>query len=426
MARLAIIGTGYVGLTSGACFAHLGHDVVCADVDEGKVERLTRGEMPFLEAGLEALVREGLDAGNLRFTTDIDAAVADREFVYLCVPTPQSEDGSADRTYLEQAAARIGPHLEPGAVVINKSTVPVGSTLFVSRAIGRDDVHVVSNPEFLREGSAVSDSLNPDRVVIGADDAEAARRVRELSGDRAGEVVITDPASAELIKYAANAFLATRLSFVNEVATIAELVGADMDDVVAGLRSDPRIGRAYLSPGPGWGGSCLPKDTRALLHIADAAGYDFRLLHGVIDANSAQFGRIADKAVGLLGGDVAGRTVAAWGLTFKGGTDDLRCSPALEVLGRLVDRGAQVTAFDPAMPEGADVGDGIKVVADAYAAVQGAELLMVMTDWPEFATADLPRVAELMSAPRVVDARNLLDRDAARAAGFEYRGVGRS
>ena len=423
-----MIGTGYVGLTTGACLSHLGHQVVCADVVPEKVERLSRGDVPILEAGLDDLVREGLRARLLSFVLGAQNAVADAEFIYLCVPTPQGDDGSADLTYLQAAAEEIGPFLQSEAIVINKSTVPVGSTRVVERALGRSDVFVVSNPEFLREGSAVHDFLNPDRVVIGADDQGAAIRVAGLYLGLAAPLQVTDPASAETIKYASNAFLATKISFINAIAAVCEAVGADVNDVVLGMGYDKRIGNAALRPGPGWGGSCFPKDSAALVKIAEDAGYDFDLLKGVITVNEEQFQRVADKVARRAGGITAGTKVAVWGLTFKARTDDLRDSPALQIIRRLVDAGAVIKAYDPAI--GVDHGDprlaGVEVVADPYAACEGAEVLAVLTEWDEFRWVDFDKVAEVMAAPRVVDARNLLEKNALTRRGFEFEGIGRS
>jgi UDPglucose 6-dehydrogenase len=424
VSRIAVIGTGYVGLTTGACLAHLGHDVVCADIDPAKVDQLGRGEVPILEDGLDKLVREGIDGGRLTFVLGAANAAADCEFAYLCVPTPQGDDGSADLSYIESAAQEIGPVLPLESVVINKSTVPVGSTRVVERALGRSDVFVVSNPEFLREGSAVHDFLHPDRIVIGADDQSAAVRVASLYIGVTAPLIVTDPASAETIKYAANAFLATKISFVNAVAAVCEAVGADIGDVVLGMGYDKRIGHEFLRPGPGWGGSCFPKDTRAMVRIAEDAGYDFDLLKGVVAVNDEQFERVAQKIVDLAGGSVDGLLVAAWGLTFKARTDDLRESPSIEVLRRLVERGAKVRAYDPAVT-GAVPGLDVEVVDDPYEAVEGAEVLAVLTEWDEFRWLDLDQVAERMAARRVVDARNLLDRPALVRRGFEHRGIGR-
>ncbi len=430
MSRVAVIGTGYVGLTTGAYLAHIGHEVTCADVVEEKVARLTRGEIPIHEPGLGEMVRAGLATGNLRFVVGSSGAVQGAEFVFLCLPTPQGHDGAADMSYIREEAERIGPLLTPGSVVVNKSTVPVGSTRMVQRALNRGDVLVVSNPEFLREGSAVHDSLNPDRIVIGADDPAAASRVATLYDQIKAPVLVTDPASSELIKYASNAFLATKVSYINAVANLCEAVGADVREVVLGMGYDKRIGFEFLRPGPGWGGSCLPKDTRALVRIADDAGYDFGLLEGVIEVNDEQYERMVLKVAGALGGEVQGRTIAVWGLTFKAMTDDLRDSPALEVVGRMRRAGATVRAYDPMVGTDRATGDarleGIEVGADPYAVCAGADALVVLTEWDEFRWLDFDKVRDTLAQPLLVDCRNLLDPAAIRKRGFTYTGVGRS
>ena len=426
MSKITVIGTGYVGLTTGAYLAHLGHMVVCADVLKDKVERLSRGDVPILEAGLDELVREGLDSGRLRFALGAADAVADAEFVFLCVQTPQGDDGAADLSYIRQAAAEIGPELAPECVVINKSTVPVGSTRVVEQALGRDDVFVVSNPEFLREGSAVHDCLNPDRIVIGSDDQAAAMRVAALFESLKAPLVITDPASAETIKYASNAFLATKVSFVNALANVCEAVGADVREVVLGMGYDKRIGFEFLKPGPGWGGSCFPKDTLAMVHIAEEAGYDFGLLRGVITVNDEQYLRMVAKVERAVGGSLAGCSVAVWGLTFKARTDDLRDSPAIEVIRQMQERGAKVRAYDPAADPASPTLAGIEVVADPYAACEGASVLVVLTEWDEFRWLDFAKVAGVMRTPRIVDTRNLLEPAAVRRRGFVYDGLGRA
>jgi UDPglucose 6-dehydrogenase len=423
--RVAIIGTGYVGLTTGACFSHLGHHVTCVDIDQSKIERLQAGELPIFEPGLDRIVDQGRRAGRLEFTTDLAAAVPAAEFVYLCVPTPQGPDGSADLSYLEAAAKQIAPLLQADAVVVNKSTVPVGSTRRVEQYLGRPDVHVVSNPEFLREGSAVNDFLHPDRVVIGAEDQAAAVRVASLYLGIPAPLMVTDPASAETIKYVSNAFLATKLSFVNAVAAVCEAVGADVSDVVLGMGYDRRIGEAFLRPGPGWGGSCFPKDVQALVRIAEDAGYDFTLLRGVLEVNLEQFERVVDKVERVLGRPMAGATVAAWGLTFKANTDDLRESPSLQVIHRLLDRGATVRGFDPAVTPGRRLVDGLTVVDDPYAACDGADVLVVLTEWDEFKWLDLDKVAGLLADRCLVDGRNLLDRSVLTRLGFRFEGIGR-
>jgi UDPglucose 6-dehydrogenase len=425
MSRIAVIGTGYVGLTTGACFAHLGHDVVCADLIPEKVERLSRGDVPILEAGLDELVREGLAAGRLSFVLGEEPAARNCEFAYLCVPTPQGADGSADLSYIRAAAEAIGPVLPSETIVVNKSTVPVGSTRVVEQALGRDDVRVVSNPEFLREGSAVHDFLNPDRIVIGAEDQAAAGLVAKLFSALNAPVIVTDPASAETIKYASNAFLATKVSFVNAIANVCEVVGADVREVVLGMGYDKRIGFEFLKPGPGWGGSCFPKDSRALVHIAEEAGYDFGLLRGVIDVNRDQFERVTDKVERIVGGSLDGCLVAVWGLTFKARTDDLRDSPSLSVIERLVARGAHVQAYDPAVKALPPGGPAVEVCADPYAACNDAAVLVVLTEWDDFRWLDFDKVAAALTAPRIVDARNLLDPAKLRRRGFDYVGVGR-
>ena len=422
MSRIAVVGTGYVGLTTGACLARLGHDVVCGDVDEDKVKELNKGQIPIVETGLEQLVQDGLRSGNLRFVVGAARAVEAAEFVYLCVPTPQSADGSADLSFIQAAAKEIAPVLDEGAIVVNKSTVPVGSTKVVEAVLGRPDIAVVSNPEFLREGSAVHDFMHPDRIVVGADDRAAAARVASLYLGVAAPFIVTDPASAETIKYAANAFLATKISFINAIAAVCEAVGADVADVVLGIGSDKRIGHDFLKPGPGWGGSCFPKDSRALVRIAEDGGYDFDLLRGVISVNDQQRARILDKITRACGGSLEGATIAVWGLTFKARTDDLRDSPALAIIDELRQRGALVRAFDPTVK--AEL-RGMEICLDAYETCEGADVVAVLTEWDDFRWIDPDRVANLVSSRQVVDARNLLERAAWQRAGFTYQGVGR-
>ena len=425
-ARIAVIGTGYVGLTTGVCLAHLGHTVVCADVDATKVSRLSAGDMPIVEDGLADLLHDGLASGRLSFVVGAAAAVADCDIAFLCVPTPQGSDGSADLSYIEAASAEIGPLLPAGAIVVNKSTVPVGSAHAVEAVIRRDDIHVVSNPEFLREGSAVHDFLHPDRVVVGADDRAAAERVAALYASLNARTIITDPASAETIKYAANAFLATKLSFVNAIAAICEGVGADIEDVIAGIGSDSRIGEAFLRPGPGWGGSCFPKDSRALVKIAENAGYEFDLLSGVITVNDQQLDRMAAKVAAAVGGSLGGRTVAVWGLTFKAGTDDLRESPSIAVITRLLEAGARVIAHDPTVDAHRfGVPASVELAASPVDACRDADALCVLTEWPLYRDVVPTDVAAVMNGRAVVDTRNLLDRSAWQGAGFTHQGVGR-
>ncbi len=430
MSRVAVIGTGYVGLTTGAYLAHIGHDVTCADVVEGKIERLSRGELPIFEPGLDEMVRHGLDTGRLSFVVGSASAVRGAEFVFLCLPTPQGHDGSADLSFIREEAERVGPLLEPGSVVVNKSTVPVGSTRLVQQALNRGDVLVVSNPEFLREGSAVHDCLNPDRIVIGADDPAAASRVASLYDRIGAPVLVTDPASAELIKYASNAFLATKISYINAIANLCEAVGADVREVVLGMGYDKRIGFEFLRPGPGWGGSCFPKDTRALVRIAEDAGYDFGLLEGVIEVNVEQYERMVAKIhAAAPDGVLDGCTVAVWGLTFKAMTDDLRDSPSLAVVERLLQRGAVVRAYDPMINRARAATDdrlsGVTVLDDPYDACAGADLVAVLTEWDELRWLDFDKVRDALTHAVLVDCRNLLDPAAMRKRGFSYVGVGR-
>jgi UDPglucose 6-dehydrogenase len=425
MAQIAIIGTGYVGLSSGACFARLGHKVVCVDVVQEKIDNLNKGILPIVETGLEELVSEGVGAGLLTFTTNVEGAVKDAEVVFLCVPTPEGADGSADLSYIQTAARTLSPLLQSGAVVVNKSTVPVGSTKVVERELMRPDISVVSNPEFLREGSAIQDFLHPDRVVVGSDNQEAAVRVAALYEKVGAPVVVTDPASAETIKYAANAFLATKISYINAVAAICEGVGADINDVVLGLGYDKRIGHEFLRPGPGWGGSCFPKDTKAMVKIAEDAGYDFGLLKGVITVNDQQYGRVVNKIRAAAGGSLNGKKIASWGFTFKALTDDLRDSPAVEIVTRLLADGAEVAMYDPTVstaPKGLDM---VSICASPLDTCVGADVVAVLTEWDEFRWVAPTDVAALVRGKKIVDARNLLDRSEWRRAGFEYQGIGR-
>jgi len=420
--ELGVIGAGYVGLTTAACFAHLGHRVVCADIDAAHVERLSAGDVGIAEPGLTELVVSGLESGRLRFVTEPVAAV-DADIVFICVGTPPDSDGAADLSAIKSVVRTIAPVLRRDAVLVTKSTVPVGSAQMVNSLIPeRDDIAVVSNPEFLREGHAVDDFLEPSRVVVGGDIPAARARVADLYTDLQAPVLVTDPASAELVKYATNAFLATKISFANAIANVCEAVGADIRQVGLGMGHDPRIGFDHLEAGPGFGGSCLPKDVSALLHFAREAGYDFALLRGVLEVNDEQRARVVTKVRALAGGDLGGVSIGVLGLAFKAGTDDLRDSPALAVVASLVAEGAAVKAFDPAV-DAVDL--PISVVKDPYEAARDAAVLVVLTEWAEFRSVDYERVATEMKHAVVVDARNLLNPDTMRRQGFEYVGVGR-
>lgn len=421
-AQVCVIGTGYVGLTAGACLASLGHHVVCADRDAVRVEQLQSGMVPIVEPGLTDLVTDTIAQGRLRFSTSNTAAVADADFVFLCLPTPQDDDGSADLSRVFDVVDEIAPHLRRGAVVVGKSTVPVGTARRVRHALGRGDVRVVSNPEFLAEGSAVRDFLEPDRIVIGSDDTAASRRVAGLYGGVAGRMVITDSASAEAIKYAANGYLAVRLSFVNSMAKLCEVVGADVDAVMEGVGADHRIGNHFLRPGPGWGGSCFPKDTAALLRTSSSCGFDFALLRAATEYNVEHRGRMVAKVVSMLDELAPRPTVAMWGLTFKAGTDDLRDSPAMAIADELAALGITVRAYDPTVRRPLP---GVSVAASCLDACRDAQVLVIATEWPEFATADLVAAAQVMRDRNIVDLRNLLDPDVAIGHGFRYDAVGR-
>jgi UDPglucose 6-dehydrogenase len=354
--RIAVVGTGYVGLTTGACLASLGHRVVCADVDSLKVARLRAGQVDILEPGLAELVVEGQAAGRLEFVVGAASAVLDADVVFLCLPTPMGAGGAADLSAVESVAAEISDVLPYGAAIVTKSTVPVGTSGRVRALLGREDVAVVSNPEFLREGTAVRDFLHPDRIVVGSDSPSAAERVAALFAKLGAPTVLMDAASAEMVKYAANCFLAMKLSYVNAVAELCELLGADIESVSEGMGYDRRIGQSFLRPGPGWGGSCLPKDTHAMVQIAEAVGVDFGLVRSTIEANVRAQVRVVDKVRAACGGSLAGVRIGVLGLAFKAGTNDLRDSPALAVADQLVLEGAELTAFDPEVTCGRDAG----------------------------------------------------------------------
>jgi UDPglucose 6-dehydrogenase len=417
--NVAVIGGGYVGLVQAAGLAKLGHRVRLAEIDDNKRADLEAGRLPIFEEGLGELVDEARAGGMLTLHADnLDAALG-AEVTFLCLPTPTGIDGSADLSVVEAVIAQLAEALEQGALVVVKSTVPVGTTARLSRRLG-GRLRLVGNPEFLREGSAVTDFLYPDRIVIGADDEEGRAVVAELYEGLGGKRVFTDPTSAELIKYGANGYLATRLTFVNALANIADSVGADILDVVEGMGLDPRIGPHFLRPGPGYGGSCFPKDTIALLATSRQAGYEFTLLQSVVDADRSQRHWIVGNVRRMVGGDLGGVTIGMWGVAFKAGTDDVRESPALKIAAMLRSEGATVRAYDPqaSSPE-------IEMAADPLQASAGADLLIVATEWPEFRSIDMFGVAAAMRGSRVYDLRNLLDPASVKAAGLEYTGLGR-
>ena len=430
MARISIIGSGYVGLVSAAAFADLGNDVTGIDIDENKVASLRRGECPIYEPGLPELLTRNLKAGRLRFTTSYADAVPDSEFVFICVDTPQSFNGEADMRAVRRAATTIAQHLRGATILVNKSTMPIGSGDLVAKIVKEhtcDEVNfsVVSNPEFLREGSAVHDVMHPERIVLGSDDRQAAEKVADLYRVLQTPIVITDLRSAEMIKYASNAFLATKISFINEIARICERVGADVTVVAKGMGHDARIGPLFLEAGIGYGGSCFPKDVSALAYMAEEANTHPQLLRAVIEINNDQRRRFVQKLQEQLG-DLTDRQIGVWGLAFKQNTDDMRESPAIDIIRMIEQRGGTVRAYDPAAAENArTLLPNTTICSSPYDAIDGADALCVITPWNEFKQANLGRVAELMRTPLLLDGRNLYDPSDVQAHGLTYVGIGR-
>ena len=432
--RVAMIGTGYVGLVSGACLSEFGHEVACIDVDADKIAALKRGEMPIYEPGLAALVAANLGAGRLSFSTELEPAVAAADAALIAVGTPgRRGDGHADVSYVMQAASEIAAALDGPTTVVTKSTVPVGTGRKVRELIAKArpdaDFDIAANPEFLREGSAINDFMHPDRVVVGAETERAREVMRDLYRPLfllETPVIFTTMETAELIKYAANTFLATKITFINEMADLCEEIGADVSDVARGIGLDGRIGPKFLHPGPGFGGSCFPKDVRALEHIARDLGAPSRIVEAVNAANESRKKRMADRIVEACGGSVSGKTVAILGLTFKPNTDDMREAPSLAIVPALQRAGARVRAFDPEGndPAAAMLAD-VVWCASAYEAMEGADALALLTEWNEFRALDLDRVKSLMRRPVMVDLRNVYDPATMAAAGFEYSSIGR-
>ena len=431
--NVAVVGSGYVGLVAGACFAEAGNDVVCADVDETKIARLENNDVPIYEPGLEPLIAKNQEAGRLSFTSDVGAAVESASVVFIAVGTPPDEDGSADLQHVLAVARTVGDHMNDPKIIATKSTVPVGTAKQVRRTIAErtaTEFHVCSNPEFLKEGAAVEDFMKPDRVIVGVDSEEAATVLRELyapfmrTGNR---LVVMDVTSAELTKYAANAMLATRISFMNQIAELCERVGADVNFVRKGIGSDPRIGKHFLFPGPGYGGSCFPKDVRALTKTADECGVALDVVRAVQDANERQKGVLFRKLRAAVGDQLADKTVAVWGLAFKAQTDDMRESPSIQLIKSLLKGGSRVRAHDPKAMETAKVvfGDEIEYVDNAYDALSGADALVIVTEWMAFRNPDFERMKSLLQRPVIVDGRNLYDPAKMRERGFTYVCIGR-
>ncbi len=432
--KIAVIGTGYVGLVTGACFSEFGVDVTCVDNDTTKIDKLRNGSIPIYEPGLDSIVERNVREGRLHFTTDLAAAVASAQVVFFAVGTPPKDDGSPDMSFYQQAAKDVAAAMGDYKVLVTKSTVPVGTGKWLREFITNNlaiptDFGVASNPEFLREGAALEDFMRPDRVVIGSDDAKAIEIMKELYRPLhliETPIVFTSLEAAELIKYAANAFLATKITFINEIANLCDAIGCDVHDVARGMGMDNRIGRKFLHPGPGYGGSCFPKDTRALTTVADQFGVETRIVDAVIEANERQRDAMLAKIESLVG-DLEGKKIGVLGLSFKPETDDMRESPAVDVIKMMAAKGASVCAYDPvAMIEARKCLDhSVEFAADEYGAIRDADALVIVTEWNQFRALDMERVKQLLKTPKIADLRNIYEPDDIRALGFEYIGVGR-
>jgi UDPglucose 6-dehydrogenase len=433
--HVAVIGSGYVGLVAGACLAETGNDVTCVDVDADKIARLRRNEVPIYEPGLEPMVKRNQEEGRLTFTTDIGEAVRSSRVIFIAVGTPPGEDGSADLKHVLAVARQVGRHMNEPKIVVTKSTVPVGTAEKVRAAVKAETevpFAVCSNPEFLKEGAAIEDFMKPDRVVVGVDNEEAREVMGELyapfTRQGGNRVLFMDIASAEVTKYAANAMLATRISFMNQMALFCELVGADVNNVRLGIGSDQRIGRAFLYPGPGYGGSCFPKDVKALIRTSDDLGLSLDVLKAVEEVNECQKRVVLQKTLRYLGQDLTGKIVGLWGLAFKAETDDMRESPTIPLIEGLLAAGARVQTHDPKATDSARVifGDRVMYAADPYSAAHGADALIVMTEWLVYRNPDFERVRKLVRRPLLIDGRNLYDPERMAGLGFEYHGIGRA
>ena len=431
--RIAMIGTGYVGLVSGACFADFGHRVCCIDKDEAKIDGLNAGIMPIWEPGLEALVKANAERGRLTFAKELGENVSSADAVFIAVGTPARRgDGHADLTFVFDAVRELARVIRPGTVVVTKSTVPVGTGDRIEQILreeGVTDVSVASNPEFLREGAAIADFKHPDRIVVGAEDQRAEEVLKEIYRPlflNRAPILFTGRRTAELTKYAANAFLAVKISFINEIADLCEAVDADVQEVARGIGLDNRIGPKFLHAGPGYGGSCFPKDTLALLQTADAAGVDQRIVRTTVQVNDDRKAHMVDRVARALGGDLEGKRIAVLGLAFKPNTDDMRDAPSIPLIKALIERGTQVSAFDPVAREQAEkIFPGIEFASDAYEAAADADALVIVTEWDQFRALDLDKVAELLRGKVLVDLRNVYDRRDAEEAGLAYQGIGR-
>lgn len=430
--KIAIIGAGYVGLVTGTCFSETGNDVICVDNDEKKISLLNEGHVPIYEPGLDELIKRNVKEGRLSFTTDIAEAIRESLFIFICVWTPPKDDGSADLGSFWSVAEEIGKNINGYKIVVTKSTVPVGTSERVREVIAektKEQFDVASNPEFLKEGAAVDDFMKPDRIVIGTDDPRVEELMKELYSPfmRTGKPILAmDIKSSELTKYAANAMLATRISLMNEIANLCDKIGADINSVRIGMGSDPRIGPSFLFPGVGYGGSCFPKDVRAIVEVAREAGYEMKILPMVEEVNNYQKKVLAGKVIDYFKGDLKGKKIAVWGLSFKPRTDDMRDAPSIEIISKLLEAGATVEAYDPVAIEKAQkvFGDRIKYGAKNYDVLSGADALVVVTEWNEFREPDFDRVLSLMKKPVIFDGRNIYHGKKLKAKGFDYFGIG--
>lgn len=431
--KIAVIGTGYVGLVTGTCLAETGNEVVCVDIDANKVERMKNGEVPIYEPHLDVLFERNIKAGRLSFTTSLDEGLAHGEIIFLALPTPEDEDGSADLKYVLGVADEIGKKIASYKVIVDKSTVPVGTSEKVHAAIAKhanSDFDVVSNPEFLREGFAVDDFMKPERIVVGASSERATTLMKKLYSPfvRSGNpIIIMDEKSAELTKYASNAFLATKITFMNEIANYCELVGADVDKVRIGMGTDSRIGKRFLFPGIGYGGSCFPKDVKALHKSGKDENHEFKILNAVLDVNKKQKTILVPKIENHFNNNLKGKKFAVWGLAFKPETDDIREAPALDVIGALLERGANVSAFDPEAMTNVErkLGNQIEFAASMYKALEGADALVICTEWSIFRTPDFDKIKEILKSPVIFDGRNLYEVNEMKEQGFHYYSIGR-
>lgn len=434
MKKIAVVGTGYVGLVTGTCFAETGNQVICVDIDKNKVERMKNGEVPIYEPHLDVLFERNIKQGRLHFTTDLASAIEEAEIIFLALPTPPGEDGSADLSYILGVADELGKMIKDYKVIVDKSTVPVGTAEKVTAAVAKHatvDFDVVSNPEFLREGFAVDDFLKPDRVVIGT----SSKRAEEIMGQlykpfvrQGNPIIFMDEKSAELTKYAANSFLATKITFMNEIANFCELVGADVDKVRIGIGSDARIGKRFLFPGIGYGGSCFPKDVQALVKSGNENDFQFQILNAVMTVNESQKTVLLPKMKNFFRGDLKGKKIALWGLAFKPDTDDIREAPALYMIDALTDEGATITAFDPEAMDNVKntIGDKISYASNEYEALEGADALLICTEWGIFRNPDFNKIGELLKDKVIFDGRNLYEVEEMNEKGFYYSSIGRS